>query len=188
MSSLPPVPLSPFTTDTSLPSFAFVDFFTPAHATATLIDPRCTRLDGRDITLQYAGADAVRRGAVKGSAAASAGTHSGDRAHKSGARPWAYGGERPAKRARDDAYAEGAEQTEEFLGPAPPKHFDPDAPVEKVHKPTREERLAKRAADAAAGRGGPQRRAKPGAALANAQRGQTGIVTEGTPATKITFD
>jgi RNA recognition motif-containing protein len=47
-------------------SFAFVDFTTTDFATAALINPRNHHLNGRDLVIEYAGADAVRRGAPKG--------------------------------------------------------------------------------------------------------------------------
>ncbi|KAF9508131.1 hypothetical protein BS47DRAFT_1488500 [Hydnum rufescens UP504] len=42
--------------------FAFLDFITPQHATMALIDPRNYSLDGRTLKLEFASADAVRRG------------------------------------------------------------------------------------------------------------------------------
>ena len=43
-------------------SFAFVDFTNTENATNALINPKNHRLDGRNIILQYASPDAVRRG------------------------------------------------------------------------------------------------------------------------------
>ncbi|KAH7923674.1 hypothetical protein BV22DRAFT_1068389 [Leucogyrophana mollusca] len=42
--------------------FAFVDFTSIEHATAALTNPRNHRLNGRDLVVEYASADAVRRG------------------------------------------------------------------------------------------------------------------------------
>jgi len=42
--------------------FAFIDFITPQHATAALLDPRNYSMDGRALKLEFASADAVRRG------------------------------------------------------------------------------------------------------------------------------
>jgi RNA recognition motif-containing protein len=42
--------------------FAFLDFTSTEHATAALINPRNHRLNGRDLVVEYASADAVRRG------------------------------------------------------------------------------------------------------------------------------
>jgi hypothetical protein len=46
-------------------SFAFVDFATTEHATSVLVNPKNHFLNGRKLVLEYAGADAVRRGASK---------------------------------------------------------------------------------------------------------------------------
>lgn len=45
--------------------FAFVDFDSAHHATAALIEPRNQRLLGRELVLQFAGIDAIRRGASR---------------------------------------------------------------------------------------------------------------------------
>ncbi|KAF8138790.1 hypothetical protein EV363DRAFT_1522492 [Boletus edulis] len=42
--------------------FAFVDFTTIDHATEALVNPRNHRLNGRDLVVEYASPDAVRRG------------------------------------------------------------------------------------------------------------------------------
>ncbi|KAI0005058.1 hypothetical protein BJV74DRAFT_875612 [Russula compacta] len=42
--------------------FAFVDFTSTEHATAALIHPKNHQLDGRKLVVEYASADAVRRG------------------------------------------------------------------------------------------------------------------------------
>ncbi|KAG2115821.1 uncharacterized protein F5147DRAFT_769234 [Suillus discolor] len=42
--------------------FAFLDFTSTEHATAALLNPRNHRLNGRDLVVEYASADAVRRG------------------------------------------------------------------------------------------------------------------------------
>ena len=44
------------------PRFAFVDFTSTEHATAALIHPKNHQLDGRKLVVEYASADAVRRG------------------------------------------------------------------------------------------------------------------------------
>lgn len=46
--------------------FAFVDFKTTEHATSALVNLRNHHLNGRDLVVEYASADAVRRGAPKG--------------------------------------------------------------------------------------------------------------------------
>ncbi|KAH7887434.1 hypothetical protein F5I97DRAFT_828079 [Phlebopus sp. FC_14] len=42
--------------------FAFVDFSSIEHATSALLNPRNHRLNGRDLVVEYASAEAVRRG------------------------------------------------------------------------------------------------------------------------------
>ncbi|KAI0068675.1 hypothetical protein BV25DRAFT_24322 [Artomyces pyxidatus] len=42
--------------------FAFVDFTTTEHATAALVNPKNHQLNGRKLVVEYASADAVRRG------------------------------------------------------------------------------------------------------------------------------
>ncbi|KAH9965888.1 hypothetical protein BC827DRAFT_1125129 [Russula dissimulans] len=46
--------------------FAFVDFTSTEHATAALIHPKNHQLDGRKLVVEYASADAVRRGGGEG--------------------------------------------------------------------------------------------------------------------------
>lgn len=48
------------------PRFAFVDFTSTEHATAALIHPKNHQLDGRKLVVEYASADAVRRGGGAG--------------------------------------------------------------------------------------------------------------------------
>jgi RNA recognition motif-containing protein len=48
------------------PSFAFVDFTSTEHATAALIHSKNHQLDGRKLVVEYASADAVRRGGGAG--------------------------------------------------------------------------------------------------------------------------
>ncbi|KAK7054103.1 hypothetical protein R3P38DRAFT_3171626 [Favolaschia claudopus] len=45
--------------------FAFVDFTSIEHATSVLVNPKNHQLDGRQLKVEYASADAVRRGAPK---------------------------------------------------------------------------------------------------------------------------
>lgn len=45
--------------------FAFLDFRTPQLATAALTDPRNFSIDGRDLKLEFASADAVRRSGLQ---------------------------------------------------------------------------------------------------------------------------
>jgi RNA recognition motif-containing protein len=54
-------------TQTEETSFAFVDFTSAEHATTALVHPKNHRLDGRKLVVEYASADAVRRGGGAGS-------------------------------------------------------------------------------------------------------------------------
>jgi hypothetical protein len=122
--------------------------------------------------LQFASADAVRRGAPKGQIAP------GPRPFRDNKRP------APAfKRRHEDAFVDREEQKPDF-GPAPaPGTFDADAPLVKKHKETQEERQRRREAQ-----GTGNRRVKPGAALANAKRGKTSIAIDAPQGVKKTFD
>lgn len=157
---------------TKCKGFGFLDFHTIEQATASLIDPHNTYLDGRKIILQYASADATRRGASKTQKSAIESKMSRPRNElKVGFR------KRPARR-------EENEERKEEAAPEPGS-FDPNAELPKKHKETKEERMARREREGGA-RGGGGRRAKPGAALANAQRASTGIVQS--TGVKVTFD
>lgn len=48
-----------------LTSFAFLDFSSVQHATDALVNPKNHHLNGRELKVQFASADAVRRGASK---------------------------------------------------------------------------------------------------------------------------
>ncbi|KDN36920.1 hypothetical protein K437DRAFT_259972 [Tilletiaria anomala UBC 951] len=183
---------------TKCKGFAFLDFHTTAHATATLIDyPRCYRLLGREIILQYAGADAVRRGAPKGERIA--GKIDAARAGREERKSFKS---RPGKAARQKMKEEAAQRAaaagiildspQANANPAAeqipidvpaPGTFDPEAPLPKKHKETQEERRARREREkTSGGKKGAARtvtggaRAKPGAALAAAARASVSIV------------
>lgn len=154
-----------------------MDFLSLTQATAALIHPGNHYLNGRALVLEYASADAARRG----------------------------GGQRGEKRNSDPARTDKSRHG--FKRPfaeqeAKPEIHDVKAITdsgegEKKHKPNKEERAALRAQKAQqsvrGGRddrssSGRERRLKPGAALARAQRASTGIV-EGLPqGKKVTFD
>lgn len=63
-SSSPPLPLSilDHRYQINYLRWAFVDFTSTEHATASLINPRNHSLDGRKLNVEYASPDAVRRG------------------------------------------------------------------------------------------------------------------------------
>lgn len=144
-------------------SFAFVDFTTTDHATTALINPRNHHLNGRNLVVEYASADAVRRGAPKeqrepGSSAAPKRREAKSR------------GPRAERLERNRMKAES--QVKE--GPVVP------AEQPGPSKPPREERQPHGPGDSG-GSGmkakGPRSRPKPGAALALAKRESAAIVT-----------
>ncbi|GAC95051.1 hypothetical protein PHSY_002626 [Pseudozyma hubeiensis SY62] len=155
--------------------FGFIDFHTTEFATSSLLDTRNAFLDGRRIVLQYASPDATRRGAGKAMRTAI------DTKKPNALRV----GFQRNKPKRSHPEQDKVQEEREVQAPVPGS-FDPNAPLEKKHKETKEERIARRAAQGS--RGGPadKRRAKPGAALANAQRASTAVVQS--TGTKVTFD
>ncbi|KAG6885466.1 hypothetical protein C0993_001331 [Termitomyces sp. T159_Od127] len=156
--------------------FAFVDFTSTEHATAVLINPKNHRLNGRDLVVEYASAEAVRRGAPKGSK------------REDGAAP------SPSKKQRDvPPHSKRAERPERK-----PRHNRDEAqaqePVEQeeekeVHnvrdkaQDLREERKTFAGKDRK--EKGPRSRPKPGAALAQAKRESAAILPS--TGSKITF-
>ncbi|EJD53542.1 hypothetical protein AURDEDRAFT_80002 [Auricularia subglabra TFB-10046 SS5] len=159
--------------------FAFVDFHTTEQATAALIQPRNHHLDGRKLVVEYASADAVRRGGGGGPRRLRENSGS-----KSGKRAAAADGQGPAKRARVDA-GEDAEMQDDASA-APQKRSG-------KARPGKSERMlakglvapAAAAGGAAHGKAKSQRRANPGAALADAPRASAAIVPS--KAQKIVF-
>ncbi|KAJ1021909.1 hypothetical protein NDA16_003671 [Ustilago loliicola] len=151
---------------TKCKGFGFLDFHTVEQATASLIDPRNTFLDGRKIILQYASADATRRGASKTQKSAIAN-------RKPNELRVGFMRKRDIPRTRTEhEHAPRREQQQSVQLPAPGS-FDPNAPLPKKHKETKEERIARRAAGDT--RGG------------EAQRRASVAVVEST-GTKVTFD
>lgn len=150
--------------------FAFVDFHSPAYATATLIDPRNGQLDGRELIVQYAGAEAIRRGAPKGKIS----DHPQDR-------------KRPLGERRKGPRGMAAERKKLAESAPTPGSFDADQPMAKKHKETKEERIKRREEEKANRPISSTRRLKPGAALASAQRGKIAIDIEAPKGIKRTF-
>lgn len=165
--------------------FGFLDFHTIEQATASLIDPRNSFLDGRKIIVQYASADATRRGASKTQKSLITNTS----AKKPNELKVGFQRNKPKYDAdgnripRSDEGRDG-QRGKEKEAPVPGS-FNPNAPLPKKHKETKEERIARRAAREAR-TGEIQKRARPGAALANAQRASFAVVES--TGTKVTFD
>ncbi|KAL4081504.1 hypothetical protein V8B97DRAFT_2020265 [Scleroderma yunnanense] len=134
--------------------FAFVDFTSIEHATNALINPRNHRLNGRDLVVEYASAEAVRRGG---------------------------GGPKNAKQDQQGKRDKAQQHRAEIGVKSPSKHdkhrSKPDLPddtleksmVEPTDNPSSERR--KRAGDHSH-----RKRARPGAALAQAPRQSAAIL------------
>lgn len=129
--------------------FAFVDFTSIEYATEALINPRNHRLNGRDLVVEYASPDAVRRG--------------GGPRHPKGERDQkSRSGKAPQKGSTNVPYTKQRR----------PRHTeqedDAEVPPEETTPHKRPER---------AGHDRPHaRRARPGAALAHAQRQSAAIL------------
>ncbi|KAF9559659.1 hypothetical protein CPC08DRAFT_666234 [Agrocybe pediades] len=159
--------------------FAFVDFMTVEHATSALINPKNHHLNGRKLVVEYASADAVRRGAPKSSRPADGTAGRG----RGGGRGRGRGGGGGTGRNFD----------------RPPRNFD--FPTDEGHdahqnaevpptnddtpQPDRSERKDSRSGKEGVRHKGPKNRPKPGAALALAKRESAAIVPA--QGQKITF-
>ncbi|CAK5263120.1 unnamed protein product, partial [Mycena citricolor] len=139
--------------------FAFIDFTTTEHATSGLTNPKNHSLNGRQLVVEYASADAVRRGAVK--------THLKDKEGAVG------GGVGPRKRFERDAQPRVPRQKSEW-------HSHPKAETDAATEDVTMDGNTP-SAEPAAGRPqrpqkGPKHRPKPGAALALAKRESAAIM------------
>lgn len=176
--------LPPFQPD----SFAFIDFESAAHATASLIDPHNYRLDGRELKMEFAGVDAIRRGASKDLLTAAQreggghGIRGGGRGGRGGSRGGRGGGGGRFDGGPPRERTWGRSQEEQPTIESDSGYGPPLSTSRPGHKETQAERQARRE------REGPRRRAKPGAALANAQRGKTGIDTSGVEGKRVVFE
>lgn len=130
-------------------SFAFIDFETTSHATTALTNPRNHYLDGRKLVVEYASADAARRGGYR------------EKSQKTGGNS-----KQPAKRIsprkQKHLLREAAKAGQSTAGSALEQSYEP--PVKKTRTEEKPSKL------------GQKRRPKPGAALAQAKREQFAIV------------
>ncbi|KZW04294.1 hypothetical protein EXIGLDRAFT_663804 [Exidia glandulosa HHB12029] len=151
--------------------FGFVDFHTTEQATAVLINPRNHHLDGRKLVVEYASADAVRRGGGGGPRRPreNSGVKSGKRAADTD-------GQGPAKRARIDKEDEDAEDDEAAAVPPQRRGKSRPGKIERMQAKGLAPPAPTRPTVAPKEKVKPQRRPNPGAALANAQRGSAAIV------------
>ena len=134
--------------------FAFIDFTSIEHATEALVNPRNHRLDGRNLVVEYASPDAVRRG---GGPRHQRGDQDrkgkGGRVSQKGSATTPYNKERQPRRAEQKDDGETGK-----------------IPAEATTKP-RSGRPDRAGHDRSQ-----TRRAKPGAALAQAQRQSAAIL------------
>lgn len=88
--------------------FAFLDFRTIPLATAALLDPRNYSMDGRELKLEYAGADAVRRSGLQPKPAVDSGRRSKGKRFDAGEGVDTIEEGSPAKRAKLGKQKEGS--------------------------------------------------------------------------------
>lgn len=154
--------------------WAFVDFVDTEGATAALTNPRNHHLDGRNLVVEYASPDAVRRGGHRPAPGEKPQARDKDRAGRA-APP-------SRKRAHDDADAgQSARRTTGRDAAVGDADADADAAgaggegAGARGRPAKRPRVA-RGEPARRGKGGARWRAKPGAALAQATREAVAIV------------
>ena len=155
-------------TDNHAPRFAFVDFTSTEHATVALIHPKNHQLDGRKLVVEYASADAVRRGGGAG--------------HKPRKKPTEVHSEGHSRYNRresvvdDEANEKGSTTTTTTTTPS------------KAQKSTAADRRSDTFAKSKVTHGTRTRKSRPtpGAALALAKREQVAIVPS--QGRRITFD
>lgn len=179
--------------------WAFVDFHLPEQCTRALLNVRNHSLDGRTLNVEYASSEAVRRGGLGTRAAGPGAGRGGARGGRGGGRGGGEmgGGGRPAKMEKkgrdwdDQDVRESAKV--DYLEQPEVRDFAPRPRSEFGFRPSaggpsdRGGRGGSRGGRG--GRGGREEsgvRAKPGAALAGAQRASTSIVES--TGRKITFD
>lgn len=149
--------------------FAFVDFTSTEHATTALIHPKNYQLDGRKLVVEYASADAVRRGGGAG--------------HKPRKKSTEVHSEGRSRRATRDSVADDEVNEKGSTTTAPSKA--------QREKSTAANRQCDTFAKSKVTNGTRMRKAKssrptPGAALALAKREQVAIVPS--QGRRITFD
>ncbi|KAF9472179.1 hypothetical protein BDN70DRAFT_868641 [Pholiota conissans] len=150
--------------------FAFVDFTSVEHATSALINPKNHHLDGRNLLVEYASPDAVRRGLnpFRPPGERSAANHGKKRPHRT-ERLQARAAMRPAATS-DETSTPNGDDGEEDASSRPKRSWE--------HK----EQVS---AEGGVRHKGPKSRPKPGAALALAKRESVAIVPS--QGQKITF-
>ena len=143
-----------------LSSFAFVDFMTIEHATSALINPKNHQLNGRNLIVEYASPDAVRRGAPKGKS--SDGPIAKDRRNRLPTRPY-----------NDFKSNRSFTQPKETSESADAGKFPIADPDSTNHTSPVKERISSKGD---VRHKGPKTRPRPGAALALAKRESAAIL------------
>lgn len=153
-----------------------MDFTSIDHATSVLINQKNHHLNGRELVVQYAGADAVRRGAVKTKPVDGAAPKKGRRPLSAGYKP---------KRPQTQGESSSADK-EPSRKHREPKQVEDDSASSKVKRenPDEDQRTSRGEKDGVRHKG-PRTRPKPGAALALAKRESAAIIPS--QGQKITF-
>ncbi|KII95284.1 hypothetical protein PLICRDRAFT_149892 [Plicaturopsis crispa FD-325 SS-3] len=145
--------------------FAFVDFTSTEHATAALVNPKNHSLDGRKLVVEYASADAVRRGGGPRPKREDGPRNPKDKYSKE-TRP-------PRRKAADNTGYKGTPREARA-------RVTEDPSAEEQAPPKRQRVEEPQPAEGGGGRGGRDKsnrpRSKPGAALALAKRESAAIV------------
>ncbi|KAF5393163.1 hypothetical protein D9757_001171 [Collybiopsis confluens] len=160
--------------------FGFVDFSSIDHATSALINPKNHHLNGRNLVVEYASSDAVKRGPNKPKAAAGdERAPGGDFMKKKGGHKASAG--REPKSPGNHRKTQQQSQLHTHRNEEEPEHVQDDADTSTGQKyqpntsPTG--RAKTTGADERAYRHkGPRNRPKPGAALAQAKRQSAAIM------------
>jgi RNA recognition motif-containing protein len=149
--------------------FAFVDFTSIEHATTALIHPKNHQLDGRKLVVEYASADAVRRGGGAG--------------HKPRKKPTELHSEGHSHRKRRDSVVDEKGSTTTTTTTTPKMQEEKSTAVADRQSDT----FAKsKVTNGTRTRKSKSSRPAPGAALALAKREQVAIVPS--QGRRITFD
>lgn len=173
------IPIFPF-------SFAFVDFSNTDNATSALINPKNHHLNGRNLVVEYASADAVKRGPNKPRVVAGEGGP-GDFKRKFG--PRVNGSQNKPFRRNERDLGTGDEKSSNRFKDKPDYRHNAEESQTADHKESSTPRFGGRPyrkdQDGAPRHKGPRNRPKPGAALAQAKRQSAAIVP--TSGKKIVF-
>ncbi|TFL05841.1 hypothetical protein BDV98DRAFT_542009 [Pterulicium gracile] len=151
--------------------FAFVDFSSIENSTSALVNSKNHKLDGRDLVVEYASADAVRRGASRALDGSKTDRPSFDSKRRERQSP------RNIRKAKAAPAATG--ETEEHASQEAPAVAESAPPREDGREFSKHGKTARFAA-------GPKSRPRPGAALALAKRESAAIIPS--KGSKITFD